>query len=203
MKKSLFLLVLTILLLGFLSFVNTSAQENRLENIQNGINQNVFTEEGKIDTTKLPSYQNSLEKFWAFMDKNANWLKFILGMKPEKSWAFLINILFLLTFINLFVITGNRVFVIVSEKYGWIFGLGLVLIIIETNLIINTIARPLSYLIKEWWISLIIIIAFLMANGFIPKLIGSVKDAKNADEAKTIILNQEVLKNMMYTSLGK
>jgi len=206
MKKRKFSLFCLVLLIGFL-IINANAQETNLpvgeqdvQNIQDAVGKiPINPETGEIDQAKLNSYKSRIDKIMEYVNK-AVWLKYVFGMRPELTWLFLINFIVILTFLNILVFNGNKLLLFVSDASARLIGLALVIILIETHFIINTIAKPLSYLFKSWFIIVMIILAIVLLNAFFPQIMKLIKSSKEKREKQKEVINREALNKLVQSA---
>jgi len=206
MKKRKFSLFCLVLLIGFL-IINANAQETNLpvgeqdvQNIQDAVGKiPINPETGEIDQAKLNSYKSRIDKIMEYVNK-AVWLKYVFGMRPELTWLFLINFIVILTFLNILVFNGNKLLLFVSDASARLIGLALVIILIETHFIINTIAKPLSYLFKSWFIIVMIILAIVLLNAFFSQIMKLIKSSKEKREKQKEVINREALNKLVQSA---
>ncbi len=167
----LFLLIISMFNLGIIyaednntnnqtSLGDEGTGQQDVDRILNLTDQIPLTEEGKLDEEKFQGYKSKAEQridtinLW--LEENASWLSWVFGMKPEISWLFALNIVFMLFFLwgLVFVLPDVAPF---SENISRLIGVGLFIIVMVTKTTVKLSGHIIDFTSK-WWIKLIIVV---------------------------------------------
>lgn len=140
--------------------------EQDMKDLQEGIDViPLDPETGGIDKDKLndtsSKAEERIDEINAWLKENAPWLSVFLGMKPEISWVFTVNFLFILALIvyvrNILVFAS-----FFSERIATIIALATSFLFILSKLTVK-LAEFIVGLASIWWVQLIVVILFLIA----------------------------------------
>ncbi len=115
---------------------------------------------GGVDKDKLnfgkSKAEERIEKINQWLDDNASWLKGVVGMRPEISGLFIINILLWFFFLNLLVFNGDTIFLFLEARNAKIMGCVVFIALLILKVFYN-IARFIDDLFfsGQWYASLI------------------------------------------------
>jgi hypothetical protein len=181
MKKELIFAVFALSLIIF-NFARLSAQdetpitEEDAEKIQNAIDQIPLDESGEIDQEKLEDYTSTAEqriaKINSWLDKNAEWLKVVFGMKPAVSGVFFLNLFLIIVFLVYF--RNGLAFSSFSDNICTILAFLMTILFIQFGLIAK-ISESIINLLSKWWLYLIAII-LLIAISALGRNLGKVAE---------------------------
>src|SRR3989344_5190993 len=105
MKRDVFIFLLAVLLVNFVVAIDppeTGIGVEDKEAIEGAIDKiPIDPSTGEIDfnnTIGKTKAEERIERINSWLSDNASWMDIVLGMKPEVSWVFLINLYFWLLF---------------------------------------------------------------------------------------------------------
>jgi hypothetical protein len=152
--------------------IDNSQIEGEAEKIQKVVDQVPINEEGNIDPDKLQNFKSQAEIRIQKINETIEaieWMKYILGVKPEISMRFLLNILMIIVF--LVYIRNGFAFSNLSNLTCAIVAFAMTIISIQIKLISNIVDLIIK-LVTSCWVYLIIIITLIIIakiGGFIGK----------------------------------
>ena len=171
MKKEV-IIIIALLVSGFIFANLVKAQDvEQLQNMENPADViknktgGIISEEGVAtdEETWKPYKSKAEERIEAiniWLDKNAFWMKYIFGMRPEISWIFIINLFFMILAIHFLFFTMPE-FIAFSKIITRIIAASIVIILVEVQIIAN-LAKKLDELLDKWWTKLIALLGLLL-----------------------------------------
>ncbi|MFH1451925.1 MAG: hypothetical protein ABIF88_01985 [archaeon] len=134
---------------------------------------------GKLENLKTKA-EERIDRVNLWMSGNVSWLKFVFGMVPEISWAFIWNIYLMLFFLVVLVFNGQVIFPFIeSTKKARLAGFAVYVVFLAVKLYVG-LARALSNLfgiffkvILPWGIliAILCLIIFIFFGGYILKML--------------------------------
>lgn len=171
MKKEV-IIIIVLLVSGFIFANLVKAQDiEQLQNMENPADViknktgGIISEEG-INTSEdawkpfKSKAEERIEAINTWLDKNAFWMKYIFGMRPEISWIFIINLFLMILAIYTLIFTMPE-FTAFSKTIARIIGATIIVILVEIQIIAN-LAKKIDEWVDKWWTKLIAIFGLLL-----------------------------------------
>jgi len=171
MKKEV-ILIIALLVSGFIFANLVKAQDiEQLQNMENPADViknktgGIISEEGvNVSEDAWKPYKSKaeerIEAINTWLDKNAFWMKYIFGMRPEISWIFAINLFLMILAIQFLFFTMPE-FIAFSKTITRIIATSIIVILVEIQ-IIGKLARKIDELLDKWWTKLIALLGLLL-----------------------------------------
>lgn len=226
MKKSLFIFIFCLITITLFSFTlaqpspETTNPGADVSQVQNLVTQIPINEQGEIDKGAVIGWKSKAEvridAINAWLKTNASWLKAILGMVPEISWLFAIN-LYIWLFCLVYLFLNGTVFsvIIQNKNYSRLAGGVLFVILVATKIIYNLSVLITSLLDIIWnkvipygilatvILIIVIIIVLVIIAVFFPQAMAAIgKWMANRQVQKKIKEGEEAAEELKATAEG-